>query len=69
MALNWRKAAAVTATSKRLAVGKMLVGRRLRDAELFRQCADTDRFRAAEFRFPERGLDQGIAEDPRGGRC
>ena len=47
-----------------LAVGKMLVGRRLRDAELFRQRADADRFRAAEFDFRERGLNQGIAEIP-----
>ena len=64
MALNWRKASAVTAVSKRLAVGKMLVGRRLRDAELLGQRADADRFGAAEFDFCERGLNQGIAEIP-----
>ena len=42
----------------------MLVGRRLRDTEFFRQCADIDRFRAAEFDFLQRGLNQGVAEIP-----
>ena len=47
-----------------LAVGKMLVGRRLRDAEFLGQRADVDGFRAAEFDFLQRGLNQGIAEIP-----
>ena len=47
-----------------LAVGKMLVGSRLRDAELLGERADADRFGAAEFHFPKRGLNQGIAEIP-----
>src|SRR4029079_19547330 len=45
-----------------LAVGKMLVGRRLRDAEFLRQRADADCLRAAELDFPERDLNQGIAK-------
>ena len=49
---------------QRLAIGKMLVGRRLRDAELLGKRADADRFGAAELDFVQRGLNQGIAEIP-----
>ena len=51
IALNWRNASAVTAVEQRLAIGKMLVGRRLRDAEYLGQRADADRFRAAAVRL------------------
>jgi hypothetical protein len=45
-----------------LAVGEMLVGRRLRDTELFRKRTDADRLRAAKLRFAKCGLDQRIPE-------
>ena len=47
-----------------LAVGKMLVGSRLRDAEYLGERADVDGFRAAEFRLLKRSLNQGIPEIP-----
>ena len=47
---------------QRLAVGKMPVGRRLRDPELLGERADVDGFRAALLGFPQRRLNQRIAE-------
>ena len=49
---------------QRLAVGKMPVGRRLRDAELLRQRLEADGFRAALFRFGKGGLNQRVPEIP-----
>ena len=47
---------------QRLAVGKMPVGRRLRDAELLRQRLEADGFRAALFGFGKSGLNQRVPE-------
>jgi hypothetical protein len=47
-----------------LAVGKMPVGRRLRDAEFFCQRLEVDGFRAALFGFSKGGLNQSIAKIP-----
>jgi hypothetical protein len=47
---------------QRLAVRKMLVGGRLRDAEFLRQRADVDGFQAASLGFLQRGLNQRLPE-------
>ncbi|MGY4471378.1 hypothetical protein ACVWWK_007087 [Bradyrhizobium sp. LB9.1b] len=47
---------------QRLAIGKMPVGRRLGDAELFCKRLDADRLRSALLRLAQRSLDQGVPE-------